>query len=424
MEGNDFTGAELIVETGLLAGTRFLLDRQLVTIGRAGDNDIQLDDEMVSKNHCRIITQGDNFLIEDLASSNGTIVNGDQVNTHMLQDDDKLFLGQTTLLFRKSVPAAAGVAAQASKPSRKKAIWISVGILGALVIVAAAVVVLLFVVLQTKDEIKPEVSMKSPAQGQMFEMNMPVSNNIAVPIALSASDNKGLDKVEIFVNDTLFQTLKATKSRRENKTASPEKKEDFSATWQTNSPGEYRIRVKAFDWKGNTGETSETLIKMQHSAAVMAANQYCQQLDRMVSEFVTYRHRFSDTYAKAKNGSMPYPEAGRIFYEVEQQRRSLLERLNRMTPPAQFANSQQLFASQIENAIKADQAAQSWAGYMYSMQTNPYYYPSDASYADMYKRQIDEYSSATQAAGSAFQQEYNTQRTTQLGVGPGPNPNG
>lgn len=417
-------GAELRVETGPLAGTRFLLDRQLVTIGRAGDNDIQLDDEMVSKNHCRIIMQGDNFLIEDLASSNGTIVNGDQVNSYMLQDGDKLFLGQTTLLFRKaSAEVVAAVPAQPGK-SRKKAIWISVGILGGLVFAAAAVVVLLFVVLQTKDAVKPTVSLKAPPAGQVIEMNMPIANNIPVAISISAADNKGLDKVEIFVNDNLFQTLKATKSRKQDKAASAEKQEDFTATWQTNSPGEYRIRAKAFDWKGNAGETTETLIKLQHSAAVMAAHQYCQQLDRMISEFVTYRHRFSNAYAKAKKGSMGYDEAGLVFYDVEQQRKSLLGRLNSMAPPAQFANAQQLFATQIENAIKADQAAQQWAGYKYSMQTSSYYYPSDATYADMYERQIDSYSGETQAAGTAFQQEYNAQRSMQLSLPPGPNPNG
>ena len=114
METSGFLFASLLLSTGSLAGTRFLLDRPLVTIGRAEDNDVQLDDEMVSKNHCRIITQGDNYLIEDLASSNGTIVNGRQVNTHMLQDGDKLYLGQTTLMFRKAVPAAVAVAKPAA----------------------------------------------------------------------------------------------------------------------------------------------------------------------------------------------------------------------------------------------------------------------------------------------------------------------
>lgn len=64
METSGLVGAELVVETGPLAGTRFLLDRPLVTIGRSEDNDVRLDDEMMSKNHCRIITQGDNYLIE------------------------------------------------------------------------------------------------------------------------------------------------------------------------------------------------------------------------------------------------------------------------------------------------------------------------------------------------------------------------
>ncbi|HEY5526098.1 MAG TPA: FHA domain-containing protein, partial [Candidatus Anoxymicrobiaceae bacterium] len=62
MVQNGVTGAELTVETGSLAGMRFLLDRPLISIGRSEENDISVEDPMVSKNHCRIITQGDNFL--------------------------------------------------------------------------------------------------------------------------------------------------------------------------------------------------------------------------------------------------------------------------------------------------------------------------------------------------------------------------
>jgi pSer/pThr/pTyr-binding forkhead associated (FHA) protein len=423
MQVNDFTGAELVVETGPLAGTRFLLDRQLVTIGRAGDNDIQLDDEMVSKNHCRIITQGDNFLIEDLASSNGTIVNGDQVNTHMMQDGDKLFLGQTTLLFRKAAPAAAAAAAQAVKPSKRKAIWIGVGVLGGLVVIAGAVVVLLFVILQTSDSIKPRVEIKTPSGGQVIEMNMPAVNKLPVAITMSASDNKGLDRVEIYINGNVFKTLKATRSRREDKTSGPEKQEDFSATWDTNTPGEYAIAAKAYDWKGNIGEAAPITVKIQHSAALMAANEYCQQIDRMIGEFVGYHARFSNAYGGAQKGTVSYDEAGKTFYEVEQQRRALLDSLNKMTPPAPFVNAQGLFANQIDSAIKADQAAEAWAGYMYSST----YYPTEYGYtssADAAKSEVDGYSAETQKCGAEFQAEYNKQRADQLGIGPGPNPNG
>jgi len=419
-------GAELVVETGALAGMRFLLDRQLITIGRAGDNDIQLDDEMVSKNHCRIITQGDNFLIEDLASSNGTIVNGDQVNTHMLQNDDKLFLGQTTLTFRKAATTVPVAVAAAAPKSRKKSIWIAVGILGGLVLVAVGVVFLLFVVLQAKDDIKPNVSLKAPTVGQVLEMNMPIQGQkVQVPIALTGSDNKGLDRVEVYINNNVVQTLKAVKSRREVKTSGPEKTEDFTTSWETTSPGEYSIRLKAYDWKGNTDESAPVTFKIQHAAAVVAANLYCQQLDPMINEFVVGHNKFSSAYTKAGEGTMPYLDATQVFGEVGQQRRSLLDRLNRMTPPVQFAHAQQLFAAQIESAIKADDAAASWAGYMYGMQQNPYYYdPSYSAYAASSKEQVKSYSSETQGYGAQFQQEYNQLRQIQLGIPPGPNPNG
>lgn len=64
-------------------------------IGRAGDNDIVLDDETVSSHHARIMYQGGQWWVEDLASRNGTEVNEVQVHSPLvITYDDEIRMGR------------------------------------------------------------------------------------------------------------------------------------------------------------------------------------------------------------------------------------------------------------------------------------------------------------------------------------------
>lgn len=72
-----------------------------VTIGRAADNDIALDDPVVSANHAMVRLKADPYLeghqvalLEDLDSTNGTLVNGRKVQRHMLQQGDRIRIGR------------------------------------------------------------------------------------------------------------------------------------------------------------------------------------------------------------------------------------------------------------------------------------------------------------------------------------------
>jgi DNA-binding response OmpR family regulator len=55
---------------------RWPLNRPATTIGRWGDNDVVVDDRWVSRNHARIRREGEQYVVEDLGSKNGTFVNG------------------------------------------------------------------------------------------------------------------------------------------------------------------------------------------------------------------------------------------------------------------------------------------------------------------------------------------------------------
>jgi FHA domain-containing protein len=72
-----------------------------LSIGRAEQSDIPLSDPGVSRNHARVVREGDDFIVEDLRSTNGTEVNGQPVRRRRLADGDLLKLASSTLQFRR-----------------------------------------------------------------------------------------------------------------------------------------------------------------------------------------------------------------------------------------------------------------------------------------------------------------------------------
>ena len=81
------------------------LDRERITIGRKPQNDIQIENLAVSAEHARIITiLGDSFL-EDLGSTNGTLVNGSPIKKHILQPNDVIEIGKFKLKYVADIAA-------------------------------------------------------------------------------------------------------------------------------------------------------------------------------------------------------------------------------------------------------------------------------------------------------------------------------
>ncbi len=75
-------------------------DMVLIRIGRGRSNEIQVaSDGEISRRHCLIMRQRDTFYIEDLGSTNGTVVNGEHVSLAMLEADAQIKLGESTFRF-------------------------------------------------------------------------------------------------------------------------------------------------------------------------------------------------------------------------------------------------------------------------------------------------------------------------------------
>jgi len=102
--------AFLVVKTGPRVGRVYNLNLETTTIGRDPQNDIILDDEAVSRQHAKIRQEKvkvegeeprNQFFVYDLATPNGTKVNGQEVLKHPLIDDDEIELGRTILVFKE-----------------------------------------------------------------------------------------------------------------------------------------------------------------------------------------------------------------------------------------------------------------------------------------------------------------------------------
>ena len=82
------------------------LDKDRVTVGRKAHNDIQIDNLAVSGEHAVIVTILNDSFLEDLGSTNGTLVNGNPVKKHILQNNDVVEIGKYKLKYVNEGPAA------------------------------------------------------------------------------------------------------------------------------------------------------------------------------------------------------------------------------------------------------------------------------------------------------------------------------
>lgn len=112
----------LIVQRGDDIGRRVDLNADQLTIGRGTDNDVTLNDPMVSRYHAVLKRQGGQYILIDLGSSNPVVINDQGLEPgvpRQLTHRDVLFIGRTVFSFQSR--GSAGGTAQQSAPSRSAA---------------------------------------------------------------------------------------------------------------------------------------------------------------------------------------------------------------------------------------------------------------------------------------------------------------
>jgi pSer/pThr/pTyr-binding forkhead associated (FHA) protein len=107
--------AKLILSMDGLVLKEINLTKERTTIGRKPHNDIQIDNLAVSGEHAVIVTILQDSFLEDLGSTNGTVVNGQSIKKHFLQNNDIIELGKYKLKYVNETSAGVAKAADFEK---------------------------------------------------------------------------------------------------------------------------------------------------------------------------------------------------------------------------------------------------------------------------------------------------------------------
>lgn len=97
---------KLVVTSDEMKGRTFELFEDKVTVGRLPENNIRLEDKAISSHHAELHRKGEDYLVRDLNSTNGTRVNGQRVIETRLTHGDIVSFGHLELQYFSSSKSA------------------------------------------------------------------------------------------------------------------------------------------------------------------------------------------------------------------------------------------------------------------------------------------------------------------------------
>jgi general secretion pathway protein A len=98
---------KLVIRTNNKIQGEFFIRKKRINIGRHRDNDLRIDDPLISRQHAQILQQGRTIYLRDLNSTNGTFVNNKRVDIAALEEGTVIKLGSCLLTFLRSNKHAA-----------------------------------------------------------------------------------------------------------------------------------------------------------------------------------------------------------------------------------------------------------------------------------------------------------------------------
>jgi pSer/pThr/pTyr-binding forkhead associated (FHA) protein len=99
--------AKLVLLSTGMTGRTHELKADKTTIGRVEDNMFQIAEPSVSSHHCEVLLRGNDVIVRDLNSTNGTYINGDKVSEGPLKPGQILRLGQIEMRLETDAPPPA-----------------------------------------------------------------------------------------------------------------------------------------------------------------------------------------------------------------------------------------------------------------------------------------------------------------------------
>src|ERR1035438_9256130 len=97
--------AKLVVLSAGMNGRTHELKVDKTTIGRVEDNTFQIAEPSVSSHHCEVLLRGNEVVVKDLNSTNGTFINDEKITESVLKPGQTLRLGQIELRLENGAPA-------------------------------------------------------------------------------------------------------------------------------------------------------------------------------------------------------------------------------------------------------------------------------------------------------------------------------
>ncbi len=273
---------QVVVHAGPLAGKGYLFNGDVITFGRDPDNnDIAWQDGQVSRNHARLTRRSGQLILEDLGSTNGTLVNGKPISApHILQPADIISIGssvfgvkgfaapQTVAITQISprladltaVPAASSpppphkqAAPRPTPPPQPKQSRAGGPRMSMLAIAGAVVLILIilglaattaYFLLQGRNTAEtriPVVVITAPVDGSQVTTGQPVT------VQATASDPSGVVRMELWVSGAkMAETASPVAQGQPTLTGSMQ--------WTPQAPGSYTLEVKAFNAANRVNE--------------------------------------------------------------------------------------------------------------------------------------------------------------------------
>lgn len=98
--------AKLVLLSPGMTGRTHELKGEKTTIGRLEDNTFQIAEPSVSSHHCEVLLKGNDVIVRDLGSTNGTFISGDKVSESAIKPGQILRLGQIEMRLETDTPPA------------------------------------------------------------------------------------------------------------------------------------------------------------------------------------------------------------------------------------------------------------------------------------------------------------------------------
>lgn len=99
---------KFVILNGNTANREFTIDRNEISLGRDQTNDLCLSDKSVSRHHATVVKISNRYFLHDAGSTNGTRLNGIEINKHILKNADEIDIGKYKLRFLQGNGAEEG----------------------------------------------------------------------------------------------------------------------------------------------------------------------------------------------------------------------------------------------------------------------------------------------------------------------------